>query len=89
MEIHSVISEQPPFPQHPSPPPFQPQPRQQQPMVFVYEAHVWEYKVTSRPTDTLMTEEELNALGKEAWELTATASHADQVQFFFKRLVNR
>jgi hypothetical protein len=65
MEIHSVISEQPPFPQHPSPPPFQPQPRQQQPMVFVYEAHVWEYKVTSRPADTLMTEEELNALGKE------------------------
>ena len=51
-------------------------------MVYVYEKQRWEYNVTSR---SAMSEEELNAVGAEGWELVAVVVFAEKMQFFFKR----
>lgn len=86
MEHPLAVSQQPPFPQPPQP--LQPQPRQPQPpMIYVYEAQKWEYKIVVRKTadEKLLSEDELNALGGEGWELVGAATVADHVQFYFKR----
>ena len=37
---------------------------------------VWEYKVTSRPSDNLLTEEQLNKLGEAGLELISVVTAA-------------
>ena len=54
------------------------------PMVYVHDRTVWQYKVLTR--DLVLGEEELNALGKEGWELAAVLQHHGAVHFYFKRI---
>ena len=54
------------------------------PMVYVHDKTVWQYKVLTR--DLVPSEEELNALGKEGWELAAVLTHHGAVHFYFKRI---
>ena len=79
------------IPNHPVPhvpPPQKPQrPKVQPTTVFVYEKPRWEYKVlTKTTTDSAnRTEDELNSLGKEGWELVGVVSNGSGVQFYLKR----
>ena len=58
------------------------------PMVYVKEQTVWEYKLLSRnlSKQEAPSEEELNSLGKEAWELAGVFTDSPFVHFYFKRL---
>lgn len=58
------------------------------PMVYVKEKTVWEYKLLSRnlSKEEAPSEEELNRLGKEAWELAGAFTDSPFVHFHFKRL---
>lgn len=49
----------------------------------------WEYKELTRDlvSETLPSETELNALGREHWELTGVVRDADRVHFYFKRVL--
>ncbi|MFQ6113025.1 MAG: hypothetical protein ACE5NG_02925 [bacterium] len=57
------------------------------PMVYVEERLVWEYKqiVRNLAKEKALTEEELNALGADGWELTGVFSDSPFVYFYFKR----
>jgi len=59
------------------------------PMVYVKDRIVWEYKVVSRNVSKqdMPSEEELNKLGKEGWELTGMFSDNPFVYLYFKRLI--
>ena len=58
----------------------------QPPTVYVYEKTAWQYKVITRTVDEKpLGEEELNALGKDGWELVAAVSQPKAVQFYLKR----
>jgi hypothetical protein len=74
-------------PQHPfSQPPQAEKPRLarvQPPMVYVYEKQRWEYKVIFQ---SAVSEEELNALGAEGWELVGLVALPETTQFYFKRV---
>jgi hypothetical protein len=78
-------------PRHPLPhvpPPQEPQqPHVQPPTVFVYERLTWEYKVITKNTadDVWLAEGELNALGKDGWELVGVIPKSSAVQFYLKR----
>jgi hypothetical protein len=80
------------FPKQPLPhvtPPQEPQrPHVQPPTVFVYQKQGWEYKVVSKNSagDALLTEDELNALGKDGWELVGVVPLTSKVQFYLKRV---
>jgi hypothetical protein len=78
------------FPRHPLPqvpPAPEPQgPRQPLPTVFVYEKQEWEYKVVTRNAPEVMAEDELNALGRDGWELVGVVTWSDTVRFFLKRV---
>ena len=73
-------------PPHPFPQPPQPQERSaphiQTPMVYVYEKQRWEYRKIER----VMTEEELNTLGADGWELVGVVTPPATTQFYFKRV---
>jgi hypothetical protein len=58
------------------------------PMVYVKEKTVWEYKLLSRnlAKEETPSEEELNKLGKEGWELAGIFTDSPFVRFYFKRL---
>ena len=77
------------FPTHPLP--HIPQPQQPQahlPTVYVYERQRWEYRVVSKDVadEAPFSEDELNALGRNGWELVGVAPLANRVQFYFKRV---
>ena len=58
------------------------------PMVYVYEDASWEYKRLSRNLvrEDPPTEEEMNSLGADGWELVGIVSQPDGEHFFyFKR----
>jgi hypothetical protein len=57
------------------------------PTVFVYEQQTWEHRIlnTSAADDPRVTEEALNALGKEGWELVGVVPHSGVVQLYLKR----
>ena len=77
------------FPKHPLPQIPQAQaPRVQPPTVFVYERQQWEYRVVAkRVADAAnLSEDELNALGKDGWELVGVVPAQVAVQFVFKRV---
>jgi hypothetical protein len=72
--------------QEPEPPP--PTPRDPAPpMVYVYESLQWEYRRIARnPRDHgPPSEQELNALGAEGWELAGIANLPGEIYFYFKR----
>ena len=78
------------FPKHPLPQIPQPQPQQlrvQPPTVFVYEQQQWEYHVVTSNVAGKSTpsEEVMNALGRDGWELVGVVQLRGKVQFFFKR----
>jgi hypothetical protein len=80
------------FPQHPLPQIPQPQspqqPRVQPPTVYVYERQKWEYRVVMKNVadEPTLSEGDLNALGKDGWELVGIVPLPTKVQFFFKRV---
>jgi hypothetical protein len=55
------------------------------PVVFV--PRRWEYREIVRllPGERLLSEAELNDLGREGWELVGLHSTADSAHFYFKR----
>jgi hypothetical protein len=85
--MKSNVSE---FPKHPLPQipqPTDPQrPPAQQPTVFVYERQGWEYRVISKEVERPLTQDELNALGKDGWELVGLVPLLNTVQFYLKRI---
>jgi hypothetical protein len=80
------------FPKHPLPQTPQPQPPQQPhiqpPTVFVYERQQWEYRVVTKSVanESSVSEDELNALGKDGWELVGVVPATSDVRFVFKRV---
>ena len=74
------------LPSHPFPQPPQPQEppasQIQTPMVYVYEKQQWEYRIIA----SAMTQDDLNSLGAEGWELVAVVAQPPTTQFYFKRL---
>ena len=58
------------------------------PIVYVSERTVWQYKLLTRDLDKTLSEEELNAYGKDGWELAAVLPQGNIVHFYFKRLKN-
>jgi Domain of unknown function (DUF4177) len=62
------------------------QPRVQPPTVYVYERQQWEYRIViKRDDEPIVSEDELNALGKDGWELVGVVPVHAAVQFVFKR----
>lgn len=57
------------------------------PVVFVRPR--WEYREIVRvlPGERLLSEAELNVLGREGWELVGLHATADSAHFYFKRQV--
>jgi hypothetical protein len=76
-------------PRTPHPSPLQPQPRRspaESPMVYVYEQPKWEYKIVLKSAeDTPLTEQDLNSMGADGWELVGVVRLSRTVQLFFKR----
>jgi hypothetical protein len=71
------------FPKYPVPHASQAQP----PTILVYERQDWEYEVVIRNVDQLpLSQGELNALGKDGWELVGVVAMPNTVQFYFKRI---
>ncbi len=58
------------------------------PMIYVKEDPAWEYKqlVRNLAKEKAPTEEELNALGRQGWELVGVMNQAKAAYFYFKRL---
>jgi hypothetical protein len=50
-------------------------------MVYVYEKQQWEYRVIA----SALTEDALNMLGAEGWELVGVVTLPATTQFYFKR----
>ena len=85
--MQSNISEFPKYPPPHVPQPNEPlRPQVQQPTILVYERQGWEYEAVSRNMDQLLSPDELNALGKDGWELVGVVPLPDRVQFYFKRI---
>jgi hypothetical protein len=61
------------------------------PMIYVKESLKWEYKQIARnlKKEGPLSEEELNALGAEGWEMSGVAQHSSTSYFYFKRLVDK
>jgi hypothetical protein len=60
----------------------------QPPIVYVKEKPIWEYKqlVRNLAQEKAPTEDELNTLGADSWELAGIFTDAPFVYFYFKRL---
>ena len=58
------------------------------PMVYVREKTAWEYKLLTRnlAKEEAPSEEELNTLGQDGWELAGIVTDHPIVRFYFKRL---
>jgi hypothetical protein len=61
------------------------------PMIYIKEPVKWEYKqiVRDLKKEQPLSEEELNALGKEGWEMSGIAQHSNKSYFYFKQLAER
>ena len=68
--------------------PTQPNPAPMTPIVYVKDKTVWDYKMLTRnlSKEEVPGEQELNRLGKEAWELAGVFTDSPFVHFYFKRL---
>ena len=78
---HSIIP--PHEPKHPEP--------VHPPMIYVKESLKWEYKQITRnlKKEDPLSEEELNALGLDGWEMSGVAQQPPVTYFYFKRLVDQ
>ena len=58
------------------------------PVVYVKEKTMWEYKqvIRSLAEEETLTEDELNVLGNDGWELAGILAATPLVHFYFKRL---
>ena len=74
-------------PEPPPPAPMDPAP----PMVYVYETLQWEYRCIARNArdQSPPSEQELNALGAEGWELAGIANLPGEIYLYFKRPLDR
>ena len=55
-------------------------------MVYVYDQPKWEYKTLLKSSDSAPpTEQDLNAMGADGWELVGAVTLSRHVQLFFKR----
>ena len=70
------------IPTHPAASPITP------PIVYVNEKNIWEYKqlVRNLSTENAPTEDELNKLGKEGWELVGVVNDSRMTYLYFKRV---
>jgi hypothetical protein len=61
------------------------------PMIYIKERTKWEYKeiVRDLKKEQPLSEEELNALGKDGWEMSCITTHSNKSYFYFKRLADR
>ena len=61
------------------------------PMIYVKTSSKWEYKqiVRNLKKDGALSDEELNALGAEGWEMSGVAQQPPLTYFYFKRLVEK
>jgi hypothetical protein len=50
-------------------------------MVYVYEKQQWEYRIIA----SAMTQDELNTLGADGWELVGVVALPATTQLYFKR----
>src|SRR4051794_28026580 len=57
------------------------------PMIYINEKTTWEYKQITRSLskEGVLSEDDLNVLGSEGWELTGVVSYAKKATFYFKR----
>ncbi len=58
------------------------------PIVYVREPAVWEYHQLVAKENRLPSDETLNRLGGEGWELSGLLHTADRVIYYFKRLAS-
>lgn len=61
------------------------------PVVYVNKQDQWEYRQLVRDLqagEKPPGDEELNAFGKEGWELSGIMAHYEKMYFYFKRLAN-
>jgi hypothetical protein len=68
----------------PFPPPHHPIPGRVDPPWVPIVAR-WEYRDVARDEGAIPSEQELNALGEEGWELVGVTSVGHRVHFYFKR----
>ena len=61
------------------------------PMIYVKESLKWEYKQITRDLEkeSPLSDEELNALGAEGWEMSGVAQQPPLTYYYFKRLVDK
>lgn len=61
------------------------------PMVYVKKSLKWEYKqiVRDLEKEKPLDEAELDALGKEGWEMSGIAQHPPVTYYYFKRQVEK
>ena len=61
------------------------------PMIYIKERTKWEYKqiVRNLKKEQPLSEEELNALGRDGWEMSGVAQHSHTSYYYFKRLAER
>lgn len=57
-------------------------------MVYVYDRPTWEYKIVVKnlAEDESLSEQELDALGANGWELAGVVALPGRVHFYFKRV---
>jgi len=75
-------------PERPQPHPEQPQVGAiQAPLIYVKEKPVWAYKqlVRDLKKEPAPTEEDLNQLGKDGWELAGMFTQESTAYFYFKK----
>lgn len=86
MPVTLTIPSEPPFPHQPPVPPIgEPGPRLMPQPPTVYMPPAWEYRVLQHAPDALPTEDEMNALGADGWELAAVVPAPAILHYYFKR----
>ena len=68
--------------------PNQPRTESITPIVYVKDKTIWQYKLLTRnlAKEEAPSEEELNKVGKEGWDLAGIVTDHPFVYFYFKRL---
>jgi hypothetical protein len=61
------------------------------PMIYIEKQVKWEYKqiIRNLENEKPLDETELNALGKDGWEMTGIAQQPPMTYFYFKRQIEK